>query len=73
MGFINNNDEKFTVTGDWQKKALILQTQYSQLTHDDLYYEKGKDEDLLRRIGNRLSMNREDVINLIRKDLPLSF
>jgi hypothetical protein len=70
MLFKNKNRNELAMKGDWEKQALLLQKQFSQLRHEDLQFEPGQEEDLLRRLQNRLNMHREEVIGLIQKGQP---
>lgn len=36
-----------------------------QLKDSDLFFDKGKENELLERIGNKLSKNREEVIKIL--------
>jgi hypothetical protein len=59
--------ENFKIVGDWKDQSKQLRTKYSQLTDDDLKFEAGKENDLLKRVGTRLNKNREEVINILKK------
>ena len=63
----NKSPEAFKITGNWKKQAQELKGKYSQLTDDDLKFETGKENDLLKRVETRLNKDREDVINIIKK------
>jgi len=56
----------FKIT-NWNDSSKKLKEQFSQLTETDLKFETGKEEDLLKRIENRLSKKRSEVIDLINK------
>lgn len=60
----------FKITGDWDKQAQLLKQKYPQLTNEDLKYEAGNDEDLLRRVETKLNKKREEVVNIIKKGQP---
>ena len=66
----NKSPEAFKITGNWKKQAQELKGKYSQLTDDDLKFETGKENDLLKRVETRLNKDREDVINIIKKGQP---
>lgn len=64
----NNNQNDLVITrDDWDRQALVLQSEFTQLRHEDLHFEVGKEDDLLRRLENRLNKNRDEVIALIKK------
>ncbi|MGV3598255.1 MAG: hypothetical protein ACO1PI_10340 [Bacteroidota bacterium] len=62
--------EAFKVSGDWGMQTRQLKEKYPQLTDADLKFETGKETDLLGRIEKRLSKNREEVINILKKGFP---
>lgn len=63
-------DQSFKITGDWSKQSKQLKTKYSQLTDEDLKFENGKENELLKRVESRLSKPRNEVINIINKEAP---
>ncbi|GEN66473.1 MULTISPECIES: hypothetical protein [Chryseobacterium] len=68
----HNKDNEFSKTpGDWIAQSKQLKEKFSTLTDHDLKLEKGKEKEMLERIGNRLRKNREEVMNII-KELNLS-
>lgn len=67
---VQKHSEVLTMKGDWKEQSLQLKDQYSQLTDEDLEFEVGKEDDLLRRVENRLNKNREEVLHIIRKVQP---
>lgn len=62
--------ETFKITGNWEIQAKQLKEKFAQLTDNDLKFEVGKEEDLLKRIETRLKKKREEVINIIVKGQP---
>lgn len=64
----NPQDQKptFKIT-NWNDSSKKLKEQFSQLTESDLKFETGKEEDLLKRLENRLNKKRPEVIDLINK------
>jgi hypothetical protein len=60
----------FKVTGNWADQSKILKSKFPQLTNDDLKFETGKEDDLLKRVETRLNKKREEVINIIKKGQP---
>lgn len=63
----NSNQPEFKITGNWEDQCSQLQTQFSQLTTADLKFEKGKENELLTRVENKLDKTREEVIQLINE------
>ncbi|MGX9985053.1 hypothetical protein [Soonwooa purpurea] len=62
----NKVQETFKITGDWKEQSKQLKEKYSQLKDSDLVFEKGKENELLGRLENKLSKNREEVITIIQ-------
>ena len=64
----NINSEFFKITKDWDwQSKLLLKENFGQLTLADLKFERGKENELLDRIGIRLSKTRQEIINILRK------
>jgi hypothetical protein len=63
--------EPFKMTGDWKGQSKQLKLKYAQLTDQDLVFEVGKENNLLKRIETRLNKKREEVINIIKKVQPV--
>ncbi|MGH1517073.1 hypothetical protein [Chryseobacterium sp. JK1] len=63
----NKGDQFFKTPGDWIKHSKQLKEKFSILTDQDLKLEKGKEKEMLERIGNRLRKNREEVLNIIKE------
>lgn len=63
-------DQSFKITGDWSKQSKLIKAKYAQLTDEDLKFESGKENDLLKRVESRLNKPREEVINIINKEAP---
>lgn len=67
----NKTAESFKMTGDWKDQSKQLKTQFSALTDEDLKFENGKENELLKRVETRLNKNRDEVVNIIRKVQPV--
>jgi len=67
----NKGHDTFKITGDWKIQSQKLKDKFSQLTDYDLKFDKGKETNLLDRMGNKLRKNREEVMEII-KTLHLS-
>jgi hypothetical protein len=63
----NKTAEAFKITGNWANQSKELKGKFSQLTDEDLKFETGKENELLKRVETRLNKNREEVINIIKK------
>lgn len=63
-------EESFKIIGNWENQSKELKSKFSQLTDADLKFEKGKENDLLKRVETRLNKKREEVINIIKKGQP---
>ena len=53
--------------GNWNEVAGKLKQQFANLTDDDLLFEKGKDEELLGRLQNKLGKTKEEIHKIISK------
>lgn len=60
----------FKISGNWTQQSKILQQKFSQLTDEDVKFEEGKEDELLKRVQTRLNKGREEVINIIHKGAP---
>lgn len=63
-------NEMLKITGNWDLQGKKLKEKYPQLTDEDLKFEVGKEEELLKRVKNRLGKQREEVISIITKAQP---
>ncbi|MCC5929540.1 MAG: general stress protein CsbD [Cyclobacteriaceae bacterium] len=63
--------EEFRMNGDWKNQSRQLKAKYSQLSDEDLKYESGKENELLKRLGTRLNKSREEVISVLKKVQPI--
>ena len=53
--------------GSWNETAGTLKQQFANLTDDDLLFQKGKEEELLGRVQNKLEKTKEELRNIISK------
>ena len=58
--------EPFKVYGDWGRQSTHLQTRFPELTDEDLEFEEGKEDELIRRIEVRLNKNYNEVVKFLR-------
>lgn len=63
-----NTSQDFKIKGNWDQQSIQLKGKYNQLTDEDLKVESGKENEMLTRLGNRLNINRNEVINIINKE-----
>ena len=63
-------DVAFKITGNWADQSKELKGKFSQLTDEDLKFESGKENELLKRVETRLNKDRNEVINIIKKGQP---
>ena len=68
--FNKKTEETFTITGNWENQSKALKQKFSQLTDEDLKFEKGKENELLKRVETRLNKDRQEVVNIIKKGQP---
>lgn len=61
------NIAAFVITGDWAVQSKDLRREFTQLTDEDLKFEKGKEGDLLKRLEVKLNKKREELISIIQK------
>ena len=62
-----NDNGNFTITGDWASQSKRLKEQFSQLNDHDLKFEKGGENELLKRVQDKLNKKRDEVISIINK------
>lgn len=65
-----NTAEAFTISGDWSQQADALKDKFPSLTDSDLKFERGREDDLLKRMELRLHKKRGELINIIKKGQP---
>ncbi len=66
----SKSTEAFKISGDWSQQANELKEKYPNLTDSDLKFERGREDDLIKRMELRLHKKREEVINMIKKVQP---
>lgn len=64
-----NTSQSFIMPNDWPVQSKLLKDKFMELTDADLAFIEGEEEALLARIGERLHMQREEVINIIKKGI----
>lgn len=58
--------EKLNINGNWDTKRGKLKQKFADLTDDDLTYTEGKEEELVKRIQQRLDVPKEIAQKIIR-------
>ena len=58
---------KLKIKGNWNESAGKLKQQFANLTDDDLLLIKGKEEELLGRLQNKLGKTKEELRKIISK------
>jgi uncharacterized protein YjbJ (UPF0337 family) len=53
--------------GNWNETAGKLKQQFANLTDDDLLLQKGKEEELLGRLQQKLGKTKEELRKIISK------
>ena len=66
----NKSTEALKISGDWSQQADELKEKYPNLTNSDLKFERGREDELIKRIEFRLHKKREEVIHIIKKVQP---
>lgn len=51
----------------WKKKKEVLKNRYTSLSDEDLTYEKGKEQQLINRIQQKLGKTKEEVKQIIKQ------
>lgn len=64
----NNKAEALKIEGNWSKQAIELKKKFPTLTDSDVKFEKGGENDLIKRMESRLHKNREEVILILRRN-----
>jgi uncharacterized protein YjbJ (UPF0337 family) len=55
------------IKGNWNELSGKLKQQFANLTEDDLLFQKGKEEELLGRLQNKLGKTKEELRDIISK------
>jgi len=58
---------KLKIKGNWNETAGKLKQQFANLTDDDLFLIKGKEEELLGRLQKKLGKTKEELRKIISK------
>jgi len=52
---------------NWDDQKEILKEQFSSLTDKDLYFEKGKMEDMIMNLQNKVGKTRHELYGIITR------
>ncbi|HLG04140.1 MAG TPA: hypothetical protein VI731_11130 [Bacteroidia bacterium] len=63
----SKSPEPFKITGDWDVISKRLQEKFTELNAEDMKFETGHEEDLVKRVKAKLKKGHEETIHLIRK------
>ena len=58
---------KLTVKGDWNIVKGKLKQKFGNLTDDDLTFIKGKEEELLGRLQQKIGKTKQEIRDLLAK------
>lgn len=53
--------------GNWNELKGKLKQKYAQLTDDDLYYEEGREDELLGRLQKKLGKTDREIRETLRE------
>lgn len=56
---------KLTVKGDWNVIKGKLKQQFAHLTDEDLLFIKGKEEELIGRLQQRIGKTKQEIQDLL--------
>lgn len=62
--------ETFKISGDWGTQSKLIRKIIPTITISDLHFERGKEDELLKRLEKRLNKTRAEVIDIIKEILP---
>ena len=65
---MNDENNNFGITNNWSRQSDQIRVKFPQLTAKDLKYERGKEENLLQKMEERLQRTRYEVIQIIRNE-----
>ncbi len=62
---LNPAMNRFTIRGDWNVAKGKLKQKYGQLTDRDLIYDKGREDELLGRLQQKLGVAADEIARII--------
>ncbi len=66
----NKTTANFRIYGNWAEQSKALQLKYPLLTNEDLRFDFGREEELIRKMSDRLDKTREEVVWIIKNEQP---
>jgi hypothetical protein len=69
MEDVKKAKEVFTIKGDWAAQSKAMKVTFSQLTDADLKWEKGREEELIKRLMNKLGKKRDEIVYLLKRGM----
>ena len=67
MNIFKSDQKVPKLFGSWDNQTKELKAQFNELTDDDLKFEEGKENELIKRIELRINKTRDEVIFIINK------
>jgi uncharacterized protein YjbJ (UPF0337 family) len=61
----NPSETPTPIRGNWGEQKVKLQEKYSTLTDADVYYEKGKKDEMFDNIQTKLGKTRDELATII--------
>lgn len=58
--------DNMELRGNWNQLKGKLKQKYAQLTDDDLYYEEGREDELLGRLQKKLGKTDREIRETLR-------
>jgi hypothetical protein len=62
----SNNENMEQEIRNWESKKKDLINKHPELTEEDLIYQAGKEEELLKRLQKRLNTSEEEIRSWLR-------
>lgn len=59
--------DKLEIKGNWNEIKGKLKQSFANLTEDDLTFAKGKEEELVGKLQQKLGKGREEVLEIMRR------
>lgn len=66
----NKTTPNFRMNGNWAEQSKALQLKYPLLTNEDLKFDFGKEDELIRKMSEKLGKPREEIIWIIKNEQP---
>jgi uncharacterized protein YjbJ (UPF0337 family) len=53
------------ILGNWSERKSLLKEKFGFLTDNDLMFEEGRNEEMIRKLQIKLGKNKEELIKII--------